>query len=191
MQTIIESKVNQSAVLSDLLAEVNLLSHQQVELCYHCHKCTAGCPVVQDMQYGPDLILRMVTLNQAEAVLRSQDIWLCAGCFTCVTRCPNQIDTAAVMDALRQISIGRGYPCAERDALLFHRLFLGVVKLLGRSHEALMLGLFKILAHVPIKNDLKAGARLFIKGKVPVLPQRSRAAAGVRKMVQRSRRKVS
>lgn len=173
--------------MATLLSEINCLSGQHVELCYHCHKCTAGCPVVEAMEYGPDRLLRMASLDQYDPILQSRDIWLCAGCFTCATRCPNDIDIAAVMDALRQIALARGYPPGERDALLFHRLFLGVVGRLGRSHEAAMLGLFKVLSHVPLMNDVSAGLGLFLRGKVPLLPKRSGAAAEVREIFRRSR----
>lgn len=167
--------------MSDNLAlETNRVSGQEIHLCYHCHKCTAGCPVADAMAYGPDQLLRMVALDDRQAVLSSRDIWLCAGCYTCATRCPNDIDIAAVMDALRQIALRGGYPAGEKDALLFHRLFLGVVQRLGRSHEAAMLGLFKVLSDAPLMNDVGAGVNLFLRGKVPVLPQRSGAASDVR-----------
>jgi heterodisulfide reductase subunit C len=129
----------------------------------------------------------MVSLDQREALFNSRDIWLCAGCFTCAARCPNDIDIAAVMDALRQLAIVNGVPAAERDALLFHRLFLGVVERLGRSHEAAMLGLFKVLSHVPLMNDVGAGIGLFLRGKVPILPERSKAATDVRDIFKRSK----
>jgi len=40
--------------------QINRLSSQTIQLCYHCHKCTAGCPVAAEMTYGPDRVLRMV-----------------------------------------------------------------------------------------------------------------------------------
>ena len=169
-----------------LTCEVQSLSAEVLELCFHCHKCAAGCPVVGAMTYGPDCILRMISLDQQEEVLRSRDIWLCAGCYTCATRCPNDIDIAAVMDALRQIAVARGIPAGERDALLFHRLFLGVVQRLGRSHEAAMLGLFKVLSRIPIYKDMDSGARLFLRGKVPLLPENTRSAADVQRIFKRS-----
>ena len=138
------------------------------------------------MDYGPDRLLRMAALGQREAVLASRDIWLCVGCYTCATRCPNDIDIAAVMDALRQITVSAGYRAGERDALLFHRLFLGVVHRLGRSHEAVLLGLFKLLSRVPLVNDLGAGLGLFVRGKIPILPQGSGAGADVRRLFDRS-----
>ena len=172
-----------------LLDEVGRLSGQQVELCYHCHKCTAGCPVVDAMEYGPDLLLRMVSLDQTDAILKSRDIWLCVCCYTCATRCPNDIDIAATMDGLRQVALARGYPAAERDALLFHQLFMGVVKRFGRSHEAFMLGLFKVLSKVPLMNDVPAGIGLFLRGKVPILPERLRAPAQVQQLFAKVRSK--
>lgn len=172
---------------NSLTSEVQRLSGENIDLCYHCHKCTAGCPVVQSMTYGPDRMLRMVTLDQREVLLQSQDIWLCAGCYTCATRCPNDIDISAVMDALRQIAISSHAPIGERDALLFHRLFIGVVQRLGRSHEAATLGLFKVLSHTPKIQDMDAGFNLFIRGKVPVLPHYSaKAAADVRQIFKKS-----
>jgi heterodisulfide reductase subunit C len=169
-----------------LTTQVDTLSGQQVELCYHCHKCTAGCPVVGAMDYGPDRLLRMLTLDESEEILRSRDIWLCSGCYTCATRCPNDIDIAAVMDALRQVAVAEGMPAGERDALLFHRIFLGVLQRLGRSHEAFMLGLFKVLSHVPIYRDVPAGIGLFMRGKVPILPESTSAAAEVKQIFERS-----
>jgi heterodisulfide reductase subunit C len=170
----------------NLTTQVRELSGEPIELCFHCHKCTAGCPVVGAMEHGPDSILRLVGLEWRDEVLRSRDIWLCAGCYTCATRCPNEIDVAGVMDALRQVAVAEGIPAGERDALLFHRLFLGVVQRLGRSHEAFMLGLFKVLSRVPIYRDMDAGLGLFLRGKVPLLPERTRAAAEVQQLFKRS-----
>lgn len=172
---------------TSLSSEVRRLSGQPIELCYHCHKCTAGCPVVDAMTFGPDRVLRMIALDQKETLLQSGDIWLCAGCYTCATRCPNDIDISAVMDALRQIALAEKATIGERDALLFHRLFLGVVQRLGRSHEAATLGLFKVLSRTPLVQDLDSGLNLFVRGKVPVLPKYSgKAAAGVRQIFKKS-----
>lgn len=132
------------------------------------------------MQYGPAWIIRQVALGEAAEALASKDIWLCTGCYTCATRCPNDIDVSAVMDALRQTALQRRIPASERDALLFNRLFIGVVERLGKSHEALTLGLFKVLSHTPIYQDMRAGAGLFLRGKVPLLPERPKGVSEVK-----------
>ena len=174
-------------MINSLISEAKRLSGQEIELCYHCHKCAAGCPVVGAMEYGPDRLLRMLALDQRDAVLCSRDIWLCASCYSCAIRCPNDIDISAVMDALRQLAITEGYPAGERDALLFHKLFLGVVQRLGRSHEAAVLGLFKILSRVPKYRDIDSGIALIRRGKVPILPEKSGAAPEVQQIFRRSK----
>ncbi len=150
--------------------EINELSAQQVQLCYHCHKCTAGCPVAADMQYGPDQLLRMVQMGRREAVLASPDIWLCAGCETCGARCPNDINIAHMMDALRVIAVREGVPAALPSVPKFNRLFMQEVKLTGRMHELSLMGLHKVWTRY-IFPDMRAGMKLFFKGKIPLLPE--------------------
>jgi heterodisulfide reductase subunit C len=169
-----------------LQQRVNELAHETIQLCYHCHKCTAGCPVAADMTHGPDIILRMVQLGQKNEALSSPDIWLCAGCETCGARCPNDIDIAHVMDALRQIAQAEGIKPAVPRVPLFHDIFLRVVQTTGQMHEAALLGSYKMLSG-DLFSDLDSGAQLFLKGKVPVLPKFSRNRARVRRVFERSR----
>jgi heterodisulfide reductase subunit C len=153
----------------DFLNQVNSLSSQTIELCYHCHKCTAGCPAAADMEYGPDRVLRMVQFGEKERLLSSHDIWLCASCETCGTRCPNEIDIARVMDALRSLAITSGVSIAEPDSLKFHKLFLLVVENMGRMHEATLLGAYKLWTR-NLVADMDSGAQMFLKGKIPIKP---------------------
>jgi hypothetical protein len=91
------------------------------------------------------------------------------------------------MDALRQVAVEEKSSIGERDALLFHRLFMGVVQRLGRSHEAATLGLFKVFSHTPIYQDMGAGINLFIRGKVPIIPKwNGKTATEVRQIFQKS-----
>ncbi len=156
---------------STFVQRVDELSEQKVELCYHCHKCTAGCPVAAEMEYGPDRILRLVQFGERDRVLKSGDIWICASCETCGTRCPNEINIAEVMDALRAICMAEGYPTPEQNAPAFHRLFLGIVGRLGRSHEISLMALFK-LKTMDLFADLDSGIPIILKGKMPILPHR-------------------
>jgi heterodisulfide reductase subunit C2 len=166
---------------SAFIQKVNRLSEQSIEDCYHCHKCTAGCPVVFDMQYGPDRILRMVQFGEKDLLFESHDIWLCAGCETCGTRCPNQIDIARVMDALRQMALAAGASIAEPDAVKFHKLFLFVVQNLGRMHEASLLVAYKLWTR-NLLADMDSGTVMFVKGKVPILPKPIKGRKEVKKV---------
>lgn len=166
------------------------ISNQPILLCFHCHKCTAGCPVVAEMEYGPDRILRMVQMGERERVLKSRDIWLCAACETCGTRCPNEIDIAKVMDALRMEALRSGIAPAEPDAAKFHKLFLFVVQTLGRSHEASLLIAYKLWT-LNLLADMDSGLQLFLKGKVPVLPKTIKGREQVKRIFVKSAEAVA
>ena len=91
------------------IAQVNSRSGQAIQLCYHCHKCTAGCPATIAMEYGPDRLLRLIQFGRRERVLSSRDAWLCLGCEMCGAHCPNEIDINEVMIALKEIAGEAGY----------------------------------------------------------------------------------
>jgi len=153
----------------NFIKEVDRLSGQQIELCYHCHTCTAGCPLSEDMTWGPDRLLRLIELGDRERVLLAPDIWLCASCETCTVRCPNAIDVAAVMDTLRQLSRAEERTCTEPRIPLFHRVYLNVIQRFGRSHEVVMLGLYKMRSF-DLLSDMGDGLRLLLRGKIPLIP---------------------
>jgi heterodisulfide reductase subunit C2 len=153
----------------NFIDRVNTLSEQTIELCYHCHKCTAGCPVADQMEYGPDRILRMVQFGEKEKLLKSDDIWVCVGCETCGARCPNEINASRVLGALREIAYLENSAIAEPGAVKFHRIFLSLVQSTGRMHEVSLLALHKLWT-LNLFSDLPAGARLFMMGKVPLMP---------------------
>ncbi len=101
--------------------QVNALSGQTTQLCYHCHKCTAGCPAAFAMEYGPDRILRLIQFGQRERLLTSRDIWLCLECEMCGVHCPNEIDIGEVMIVLKEIAEESDYRvenCQELRELL-------------------------------------------------------------------------
>lgn len=173
----------------NFLQQINSLSSQMLQLCYHCHKCTAGCPVAEDMQYGPDRILRMVQLGQKDKLLASHDIWLCAACETCGTRCPNEIDIARVMDALRQVAIAEGSAVGEPDALKFHKIFMAGVQTFGRSHEMFLFAAYKLWT-MHLMDDMDSGISLIAKGKVPILPSLVKNRAEVSKLFKDSTKKT-
>ena len=166
--------------------QVNALSEQTVQLCYHCHKCTAGCPVADEMTYGPDRILRLVQFGERQRLLTSHDIWLCASCETCGTRCPNEIDIARVMDALRQMAVAEKVSIAEPDAIKFHRLFLALLQRMGRMHEASLLAIY-FLQTRNILEYMGVAPKMFFKGKVPLLPHRIKGRGDVKRIFEETR----
>ncbi len=173
---------------STFTSQITALSEQPVLACYHCHKCTAGCPAAEDMQYGPDRVLRMIQLGQKRKLLESKDIWLCASCEVCGTRCPNEIDIANVMDALRQMALQENAAVGEPAAVKFHKLFIFLVQNMGRMHEVSLLAAYKLWS-LNLFSDLDSGALMFVKNKIPLAPHVIKGRKDVKKLFIEVKRK--
>jgi heterodisulfide reductase subunit C len=160
---------------------VSELSHQPVQRCYYCLRCSAGCPAAYAMDYTPAQILRLVQLGQKEAVLQSSAIWLCIGCETCGTRCPNEIHAGGVIDALRQMALAEGVAVGERRVYRLHQAFLDSIRMWGRLHELTMLMEYKLRSG-DLLSDLDMGADMFVKGKIHPLPKRIAGMGDVKRL---------
>lgn len=83
---------------------------ENLTACFQCGTCTADCPVARfSGSYRPLQILRMAILGMKQRVLSSNDIWLCAACYTCTDRCPRDVEFASVLRVLRNIAVKEGY----------------------------------------------------------------------------------
>jgi heterodisulfide reductase subunit C len=90
-------------VRNEALDRVETLSGQKLLSCYQCGRCSAGCPVVEEMDIVPSEVIRLLQLGQVEEVLRSKTIWTCASCLQCASRCPKGVEFSNICDALRAI----------------------------------------------------------------------------------------
>jgi heterodisulfide reductase subunit C2 len=140
-----------------------------IQDCYQCQKCSAGCPVAFAMDYKPNQVMQMVLLGMKERVLSCKTIWVCASCYTCSTRCPNDIDIAGVMDWLRQSALREGVVPAEKEVPLFHAAFLDSIRSHGRVHELGMMVRYKMKTG-KFFDDFKLGWKMFKKGKLKLFP---------------------
>jgi heterodisulfide reductase subunit C len=146
-------------------AKIGQMIGQNIDGCYQCGKCTAGCPIAYTMEIPPHEIIRLVQLGRQEEALASHTIWLCASCETCTSRCPKNMDIAAVMDALRILAFRQGRTQAEKEITLFHKLFLQVVGRFGRINDLHLMGKYNLLTLNPLK-DWRLGQKLLSKGKL-------------------------
>jgi heterodisulfide reductase subunit C len=164
--------------------EVQERSDQNLQLCYQCLKCAVGCPTARYMDYPPNAILRLIQYGQREKVLTSQAIWLCVSCWTCGTRCPNEIDMGVIMDTLRQMALEEGY-VSDRNIVVLHQEFVNSIRLMGRVHEASMEVLYKLRTR-DFMTDMGPGMRLFMKGKIPLLPSRVKDIDEIKRIFQKT-----
>ncbi|MHB1130815.1 MAG: heterodisulfide reductase-related iron-sulfur binding cluster [Chloroflexota bacterium] len=144
-------------------------------LCYQCRKCTAGCPLADVMDLTPNQVVRAIQLGQDDLVYDSEAIWLCAGCQTCVSRCPQNVDIPRLMDGLRQAATKAGRQPKLPSVARFYEVASRDIKLFGRLYE---LGL---MAELNVRNgnlfkDMDLGWELFRRGKIGLVPKLARRA---------------
>ena len=151
------------------LSEVVQASGETLQACYQCQKCSAGCPVAYAMDLLPNHVLRHIQYGHREKVLGSKTIWICASCYTCSVRCPNNIDIAKIMDTLRHLAMHSDVKPAEKEIPLFHSVFLDVIKSRGRIHELSLILRFKSKTRDFFK-DASLGWKMFRRGKIKLLP---------------------
>ena len=83
-----------------------------LKACIGCGTCTAICPAAEFYRYNPKKIVTIVQSRDDDAIielLKSDVIWYCGECMSCVTRCPRKNAPGLVIVALRALSIELGY----------------------------------------------------------------------------------
>ena len=155
--------------------------------CYQCLTCSLGCPVSFAMDYLPNQIIRMVQLGLRDEVLSCSTIWLCATCETCVARCPNDVDVLKVMDTLKEIALEEKVKTKESEIPIFHQTFLGSIRQWGRTHELSMLILLKLKTRDIAVGDLILGVKMFLKGKLKVLPKKTKGVDEIKAIFERTK----
>jgi len=173
---------NQVETLSD---KIEKITSESLAKCYQCGKCSAGCPIRNYMDDSPNQVVRLVQLGFDEEALKSATIWLCAGCLTCSSRCPQNFDIAKFMDAMREIALKEGIEISDKNVAKFHKAFLDQIKMNGRSFE-LGLTIDYKLRSMDLFQDVDVAPEMFIKGKIGLLPHKIKNGKEVKKIFKKT-----
>ena len=152
-----------------------------VQACYQCGRCSAGCPITEFFDLTTMEVVRLAAYGMEERLLNSRAIWLCAACETCATRCPNDIDIAVLMDILRELALRKGVAPAEPRVPLFHQCFLGSIERWGRAYEVGLIAGYKMRSG-DLTGDMKLGLKMFSKGKLSLKPHSIKGKAEIRQI---------
>ena len=156
-----------------LAEKIRAETGENVFLCYQCVKCTSGCPLAEYFDLAPNQVIRAAQLGQDEIALNAKTPWLCAGCQTCTTRCPQGIDVAKVMDFMAREALARGLPAKTPEIVLFNKVFLRNVNILGRTYELGLMAEMNLRTGQPFK-DAAMGLEMLRRGKIKLTPALAR-----------------
>ena len=141
-----------------LVREIMERSGQNLLACYQCRRCAAGCPVGEETGVTPDRLVRMILLGDREEALSNLLVWQCVACYTCGTRCPNNIQTARITETLKQMSKEAHLEPLRPRVADFHSSFMKATEHVGRFNEIEGMRMYEVkTAYKELKKgDLQA-----------------------------------
>ena len=162
-------KQKEALLDSSFAEEIAMRSGENVFLCYQCRKCASGCPSRMFMDSTPTELMRYAQLGMVDEAMKKNTIWYCLSCQTCSTRCPAGIDIAHVIDTMRIIGQERGLRADDNNLPLFNRLWMTMIKYMGRAYEAGLVASLNLFSGRPTK-DVALGLKMMKKGKLKLFP---------------------
>lgn len=169
---------------------------EHIKKCFACGTCTISCPVFEiDSKYNPRKIIRMILMGMKNELISSETIWLCANCYTCFERCPQDVKFTDIIHVLRIMAMKEakeGKIKLTEPAYYFANAFMNSVKLHGRMWEPeLMARLFfrtmdvkKMASYVPLALKMAS------KGKISYLPSRINGTKEIRRIFKNAKQKA-
>ena len=177
--------------LTGLGGEVSEHTGVKVSHCYQCGKCSAGCPLAEEMDYPPSVVMRMLQTGDPvleEKVLRSFSICVCLTCEMCFARCPMSIDIPKMMDFLRQKSIsGKKANPKAKEIIAFHKSFLDSINYTGRLYEIGLFVDYKART-LRILEDMALAPKMMKRGKLNIIPEMIKDRSGVASIFKKSKK---
>lgn len=163
--------------------------------CYQCERCTNACPVAQYMDIKPHQVVRYTQLGWRKELMHSTTIWVCLSCEMCTTYCPNAVDVAGLINYLRNTAAHLPTPPAEKELARFHQIFLEELRRFGRVNELWLMATFNRQPDIlksklqdgSLKEDLTLGFNLWRRGRLKLLPHRSKHIGEIRKLYRQKR----
>jgi heterodisulfide reductase subunit C len=158
-----------------LAREVAERSGQNLLACYQCRRCAAGCPVGAESGVTPDRLIRMLLLGDDQGALDNLLVWKCLACYTCGTRCPNDIQTARITEVLKQMSKKQHREPLLPKVAAFHGAFVKAAGQAGRFNELVGMGMYEMQVAA---QELKRGG---LKGVIDELKTQARLGSAMMK----------
>ena len=153
--------------LTDVVSAVGGID---VSYCYQCGKCATGCPVAYEMDLVPSQLIHAIQLGLEDVVYKSKTMWLCASCLTCTTRCPQEIDIAEALNAIKILMYRNRKKPQIPDVLKFNKSFVQNLNWFGRIYELGMVAMLKLRTG-KFTEDLAMGIKMLRKDKFNLFPR--------------------
>ena len=154
--------------------------------CIQCATCSAVCPAVWFMDRTPRELIALIRADMKQEVLDSTAYWTCASCFACTEACPEEIDPAHLMYALKRYSLWKDSFDKDLVGPDFSRRFARMIVRTGKSYEPGYAPAFLFEHGVAgVVQEAQMALKLLAKGRLPLIPSKLDRLDSFRRMIGR------
>lgn len=151
--------------------------------CYQCGKCSAGCPMAEAMDMRPQQVIRYLQLGILEPTLTARGPWICASCEVCSTRCPQNVKITDLMREVRRTSKATGHrPLPASN--LFEEQFIKGVRKYGHASESRLAMKFN-LGSGHLFQDVAGAPKMFQRGMISLRETPAACQPAVAELIDR------
>ena len=170
---------------TELLRRVYELPHgKKIDECIQCGTCSASCPTSGAMEYGPREIIAALRAGMLDRVLRSNTVWLCTSCYSCVVRCPADIPFTDIMYELKWLGVKYGISPKKSTTAAMANSFCEMIDKHGRNSDMkLILKYYMRTSPWKILGQMGLATKLFFKGRMDIFTKTIKGLDGLQKMM--------
>jgi len=110
----------------DLITDLQKFGAAEVNACFSCGGCRAGCPLADDDATFPRRVIRLAQVGLKDELVASKELWTCYHCGMCTDRCPQEADPAEFMATARRYAIAH-YDKTRLARTIYTKPVIGVI----------------------------------------------------------------
>jgi heterodisulfide reductase subunit C len=157
--------------------------------CLQCGSCGGSCPSSAEMDFTPRTMIAMINAGQRDAALAASMMWACVSCYSCTSRCPQNIPITDIVYSLKRMAIAEGrYHGTDAPALA--KTFTGFIEKYGRSYEAGLATHYHIMKRwkpMQLAKMGPMGMQIFFKQRMAIFPAKIRQIDQLRAIIKKAK----
>ncbi len=115
--------------------EAQVEEGEWVKMCMQCGVCSGSCPLGNAWAHPPQELFMMIRAGKRDEVLRSESMWMCTSCYSCITRCPRGLPITHIMHGLANYANRLGLAPKMNPTKRFAKIFWDNISVTGRVNE--------------------------------------------------------
>jgi heterodisulfide reductase subunit C len=82
-------------------------------------------------------LIRKAQLGLKDEIMPTEELWLCTTCYTCVERCPREVQITDILFVLRNMAVKEGYMAEQHKKIGENMLRIGATVPFGEEMKKL------------------------------------------------------